>query len=231
MDNRYYFTDLKNDIITFFDREANHISRVRRCNVGDKIVAFNGDGFDYSVEITEISKSQVKGKVIAISKNRALDEPKITVYLAMIKNEALTDTIDYLAELNVTEVKLFKADYSVANIDNQKLEKLNTISTQSSKQCERATIMKISLINKSSIKEDALEQKNVFFAYENADEKIRPFSGDFALIIGPEGGFSSDEVAYFSSFARTISLGKTILRAGVASVASVSMLKAVNNAC
>ena len=71
--------------------------------------------------------------------------------------------------------------------------------------------------------------ENVFFAYENSSKKIENFNGDFAVIIGPEGGFSESENQYFSSFAKNISLSKTILRAEVACVASVSMLKAVGN--
>ena len=144
----------------------------------------------------------------------------------MIKNDALTTAIDNLAELNVKHVKLFKSDYSVAVIDEKKLEKLRNIATQASKQCERADIMQISLIDKNKIKDDA--NKNIFFAYENSCNKIEKFSGDFAVIIGPEGGFSDKENEYFSTFAKNISLGKTILRAEVASIASVSMLKAVS---
>ena len=57
---------------------------------------------------------------------------------------------------------------------------------------------------------------------------MEKFSGDFAVVVGPEGGFSDDENEYFSSFAKNISLSKTILRAEVACVTSVSMLKAVS---
>ncbi len=230
MDNRYYFEEKENDIVTFKDKEANHIARVRRCNVGDDITAFNGDGYDYHLQIIEITKSVVKAKILDKILNRATNEPKIIVYLAMLKNEALTTTIDHLAELNVSEVKIFKSDFSVANIDMQKISKLQTIATQASKQCERATIMSVSIINKSDIKSDISWCKNIFFSYEDATNKANEFTGDFAVIIGPEGGFSKVEVEYFSSFASTISLGKTILRAEVASSVAVAMLKAVNHA-
>ena len=145
----------------------------------------------------------------------------------MIKNDALQTAIDNLAELNVKQVKLFKSDYSIAVIDEKKLEKLNSIATQASKQCERADIMQISIINKKEIENDC-RNLTTFFAYEDSNNRIEKFSGDFAVIIGPEGGFSQEENEYFSSFAKNISLSKTILRAEVASVASVSMLKAVN---
>lgn len=226
MDNRYYFSQLNNNSVIIEGQEAQHLSKVRRAKIGDEIVAFNGDGFDYHLIISNITKDKVICEINLKTKNKATDEANITVYLSMIKNDALTTAIDNLAELNVKHVKLFKSDYSVAVIDEKKLEKLRNIATQASKQCERADIMQISIIDKNKIKDDA--NKNIFFAYENSCNKIEKFSGDFAVIIGPEGGFSDKENEYFSTFAKNISLGKTILRAEVASIASVSMLKAVS---
>ena len=46
--------------------------------------------------------------------------------------------------------------------------------------------------------------------------KVESFSGNFAVIIGPEGGFSAKENENFSSICKNISLSKTILRAEVA---------------
>ena len=82
-------------------------------------------------------------------------------------------------------------------------------------------------IDKKQIKEDC-KSLTAFFAYEDSDNKINEFCGDFAVVIGPEGGFSKAENEYFSSFAKNISLSKTILRAEVASVVAVSTLKAVS---
>ena len=157
-----------------------------------------------------------------------MNDTDITVYLSMIKNDALTTAIDNLAELNVKNVKLFKSDFSVAVVDEKKLEKLKQISIQASKQSERADIMNVSIINKKDIEKDC-KDLTTFFAYENSNNMIQPFSGNFAVIIGPEGGFSQSENEHFSSFAKNISLSKTILRAEVACVSSVSMLKAVNH--
>lgn len=229
MDNRYFFQTSQANKVIFNGQEAQHLSRVRRCKVGDEIVAFNGDGLDYHLKITEITKQTVEAEIVKKTANRAMQEKSnITVYLASLKNDALLTAIDNLAELNVKQVKIFKADFSVAVLDEKKLEKLNNIAIQASKQCERADIMKISLIEKKDIKADCKHLKSCFFAYEDANTAPQNFGGDFAVVIGPEGGFSPAEVEQFSSFAKTISLGKTILRAEVACVASVAMLKAVN---
>lgn len=228
MDNRYYFNELNNEIVTISNGEAQHLVKVRRCKIGDEIVGFNGDGLDYNLVIENIAKEKVQAKVKSITENRASGEKNICVYLAMIKNDALTTAIDNLAELNVKEVKLFASDFSVANIDEKKLEKLNNICIQASKQCERADIMKVSIIKKSEIEKDIQQYQNKFFAYEDSSNKINSFNGDFAVIIGPEGGFSKAENEYFSSFINNISLSKTILRAEVACVVAVSTLKAVS---
>ena len=193
-------------------------------------MAFNGDGYDYHLKVKEVFKDKVFADVVTKTQNKATDDANITVYLSMIKNDALTTAIDNLAELNVKSVKLFKSDYSVAVIDEKKLEKLHQIAVQASKQCERADIMNISIIDKKQIQNDINNNENVFFAYENSTNQIEKFAGDFAVIIGPEGGFSQAENEYFSSFAKNISLSKTILRAEVACVVAVSSLKVVCNA-
>ena len=228
MDERFFIESIADNTACFSATETNHISKVRRKQVGDTIKGFVGDGFDYTLKLTEITKSSAKAEILSKQPNPAFNEPKIVVYLAMLKNDALSTAIDNLAELNVKEVKLFKADFSIANIDAKKLEKLNAISTQASKQCERADIMKVSLINKKDIEKDIFQFKNRFFAYENSNNQISHFNGEFALIIGPEGGFSPEEVKHFSAFCNQISLGKTIMRAEVACISAVSMLKVIN---
>ena len=228
MDNRYYFNEINNDNVIIAGGEAQHLSKVRRAQIGDNIVGFNGDGFDYNLEITNITKDKVQAKVLSKTINRASGENNICVYLAMIKNDALTTAIDNLAELNVKEVKLFASDFSVAVIDEKKLEKLNNICIQASKQCERADIMKVSIIKKQDIESDIEQYQNKFFAYEDSTGKVESFSGDFAVIIGPEGGFSAKENEHFSTICKNISLSKTILRAEVACVVAVSTLKAVS---
>lgn len=228
MDNRYFFTKMQGDRIFIQGGEAQHLSRVRRCKVGDEIVAFNGDGFDYNLKISSMSKDEVACEIMSKQPNRASNDQEITVYLAMIKNDALCEAIDCLAELNVKHVKLFRSDFSVAVIDDKKLEKLRNISIQASKQCERADIMNVSIIDKKDIQKDVEQIENVFFAYENSNNKIAAFSGNFAVIIGPEGGFSEQENQLFSTIAKNVSLSKTILRAQVACVCAVSALKAVS---
>ncbi len=227
MDNRFFVKLIQNKYVVS-DKEANHLLKVRRAKLGDEIIGFTGDGYDYFLTITEILKNEVICKCQKKQINKAYNIDNITVYLAMLKNDALTTAIDNLAELNVKSVKLFKSDYSIAQIDSSKLDKLKYIAMQASKQCERADIMQIDIIDKLDIEKEKSNYDRIFFAYENATDELKAFNANsYAVIIGAEGGFSKKEAEYFSSFATPISLSKTILRAEVACVSAVSSLKAV----
>ncbi|MCQ2564720.1 MAG: 16S rRNA (uracil(1498)-N(3))-methyltransferase, partial [Clostridia bacterium] len=193
MDNRFYISNITNNKAVFTGQEANHIAKVRRCKVGDEIVAFNGDGLNYFLRITSILKDTVEANILKTEQNKSF-AGNTTVYLAMLKNDAMVTAIDHLAEMNVKHVKLFKSDFSVADFDNKKLEKLNNVCIQASKQCERADIMDVSIIKANEVETDIMQFENRFFAYEDSTTKIGTFSGDFAVIIGPEGGFSKPEV-------------------------------------
>lgn len=226
MDNRYYFNKIQGENVVITEQEAQHLSKVRRAKIGDQIVGFNGDGFDYNLEITAINKSDVVAKIKSKTENRANGDLNIIVYLAMIKNDALQQAIDHLAELNVKNVKLFRSDRTIAVVDEKKIEKLKATAIQASKQCERADIMDISIIEKQDIEQDC-KQFDTYFAFEDSKNNLSKPKGDFAVIVGPEGGFSEQENEYFSKFCKNISLSKTILRAEVACVVAVASLKAV----
>ena len=124
-------------------------------------------------------------------------------------------------------IVLFDTKYSVATIDGDKLDKLRTRSIQACKQCERADFVNISSMKYKQVIEHLKNYDLVLFAYENT---TNPFTSDLhkykgkkiALIVGCEGGFSADEAEEFNKVAKTISLGKTILRAPVACTALTS---------
>ncbi len=230
MDNRYFFENDKSlnvgDVIELDKTETGHLVKVRRAKVGDIITGFCGDGFDYTLTIDEIGKI-TKCKVVEKLKNNAVDVTPVTVFLSTLKNDALNESVDNLTQLNVKNIVIFDTKFSVASIDEDKVEKLRVRSIQACKQCERADFINI---NKSKYKQVIDELKNydlVLFAYENTTNPfvsdLREFKGKkIALIVGCEGGFSEKEAEELSKVAKTISLGKTILRAPVACTALTS---------
>ena len=226
MDNRYFFEKLNGDTVELDKTETSHLVKVRRAKVGDTIIGFCGDGFDYTLKIDEIGKTtlcSIDNKV----KNNAVDCTPVTVFLATLKNDALNESIDNLTQLNVKNIVLFDTKYSVASIDNDKIEKLRAKSIQACKQCERADFVNISSMKYKQAIECLKDYDLVLFAYENTTNPfvsdLKEYKGkNIALIVGCEGGFAPEEAEEISKLAKTISLGKTILRAPVACTALVS---------
>lgn len=230
MDNRYFFENNKQlnigDSIELDKTETGHLVKVRRAKVGDTITGFCGDGFDYTLTIDEIGKT-TKCSIDSKAKNRAVDTTPVTVFLSTLKNDALNESVDNLTQLNVKNIVLFDTKFSVASIDDDKIEKLRTRSIQACKQCERADFVNINKIKYKQVIECLKDYDLVLFAYENSTNPfisdLRDYKGKkIALIVGCEGGFSTDEADEINKVAKTISLGKTILRAPVACTAITS---------
>jgi len=230
MDNRYYFENNKQlnigDSVELDKLETGHLVKVRRAKIGDIITGFCGDGFDYTLTIEEIAKT-TRCKILDKCYNKAVDVTPITVFLSTLKNDALNESIDNLTQLNVKNIVLFDTKYSVASIDADKLEKLRIRSIQACKQCERADFVNITSMKYKQVIGRLKDYDLVLFAYENT---TNPFVSDLreykdkniALIVGCEGGFSDTEAEELNNVAKTISLGKTILRAPVACTALTS---------
>lgn len=233
MDNRYYFSIQDKDIVTIKDQEFQHLTRVRRAKVGDEIVGFNGDGFDYNLNINVINKNNAECKIINKIQNKAVDRPKISVYIASIKSDALNEALDNLTQLNIKDIIVFTSDYTNVKYDNSKREKLNSHFIQYCKQCERADLPKLKFIKFNEMITELKTKDLVLFAYENEHENflnsnlLNYKNKEIAIVVGGEGGFSPNEVDNISKFATSVSLGKTILRAPVAVTAITSAVLAI----
>ena len=138
MDNRYYFEKQQGDICFIEGQEFVHLIKVRRTSLGDKIVGFNGDGYDYDLTVTNISKNIAECRIENKTKNLSLERPNLTIYLASLKSDALSDALDGLTQLNVGEIVVFDSQYTQVKYDDKKIEELKTHFIQASKQCERA---------------------------------------------------------------------------------------------
>jgi hypothetical protein len=97
------------------------------------------------------------------------------LFLSTLKNDALNESIDNLTQLNVKNIVLFDTKFSVASIDDDKIEKLRTRSIQACKQCERADFVNISSMKYRKVIESLKDYDLVLFAYENT---TNPFVSD-----------------------------------------------------
>ena len=159
------------------------------------------------------------------------------LFQALPKGERMEYVIQKAVELGVHEIIPVTMKYCVVKLDEKKAkkkqERWQAIAESAAKQAKRSRIPEIKPV--MSYKEAvayAKQCKIQFVPYENergmqgtkeALAGIQP--GDsISVMIGPEGGFSEEEIAYVRDEMQVISLGKRILRTDTAAITMMSML-------
>lgn len=211
--------------------EHNHIKNVMRLSVGDEIILVCGDEFDYLARIIDMSKGKTIVEIIDKTINEYNSTSNVTVFQALVKSDNMSLIVQKLTELGVPNFQPFESEFITSKDKFGKVHKLQEISNQSIKQCKRSIPMKVAeVISFKGVIEKLKEFDEIIFANE-CEKTYKLFEislskdKNIAIIIGSEGGFSSKEIEDLVSVgAKSITLGKRILRAETASIALTSVV-------
>lgn len=211
--------------------EHNHIKNVMRMSVNDELILVCGDECDYYGKIVAMSKGDTSVFVTGCEKNIYNPKCDVTVFQALVKSDNMSLIIQKLTELGVKTFIPFESEFITSKDKFGKTSKFQEISNQSIKQCKRSMPMKVA--ETISFEKLVLALKDydiVLFANEcERIEKLESVGLDeskkVAIIVGSEGGFSESEINKLTqNGAKSISLGKRILRAETASIALTSVV-------
>ncbi|MBF0473498.1 MAG: 16S rRNA (uracil(1498)-N(3))-methyltransferase [Nitrospirae bacterium] len=206
------------------DESAHYVSNVLRQKAGDSITLFNNIGQYWGGDIVSIRKNQViiNAKPLPTPDVESLLD--ITLYQGLLKGEKMDLVVQKATELGVKKIVPIITQRCIPTF-TRKIERLKKIATQASRQCGRVIIPEI--IEPLNFKE-SLSGKGIIF-YEQSGSKIPVFDhsiNEISLYIGPEGGFSVDEIRVAEEHGLTVaSLGKRILRAETAAITAVVLMQ------
>jgi 16S rRNA (uracil1498-N3)-methyltransferase len=205
--------------------EAHHLFRVRRVSPGDEVFVTDGQGMVLRCEVT------LERTLRIVESLRELGEPlqPVILCIAALRPEALRDAVDAATQLGASRIILFAAARSEARLTAERLERLRRVTVSAVKQCGRARLPE--LLWAATLRE-ALRQLPsecaVFLAHPSEERRIgesQPAKGPQALIIGPEGGLTDEEVAMaLQSGAVPVTLGNRRLRSPTAVAAGLAFL-------
>jgi 16S rRNA (uracil1498-N3)-methyltransferase len=236
-----FFTARENisDTQIIIDNEdVNHISRVLRLGVGDKITVCDGQGFDYTVKIAEIENKKIICDIIEKYKSETEPNIEVTLFQGLPKASKMDYIIQKTTELGISRIVPCTLSRCVVKLENQKaeakkVERWQKIAESAAKQSGRGVVPEISM--PMSLDKAIEEMKNMdicFAPYECEEEtsiknvllsKSEPQKVGF--IIGPEGGFDISEIEKIKSAGiNTVTLGRRILRTETAGEAVLSMI-------
>ncbi len=231
--------DYKNVEITGSD--YNHIANVLRMKVGEQFSASvrdAGDGKEIFYEIEKIDDKSVIGKLCFIEEYGNELPSKIYLFQGLPKVDKMELIIQKAVELGAYQIIPMATKRCVVKLDEKKadskVKRWQAIAEAAAKQSKRAVIPEVT--KPITMKQAIAMAKDMdvkLIPYENAKgiaetkrliDEIKP-GQDIAVFIGPEGGFSEEEIALCSeNDIKPITLGKRILRTETAGFTIISWL-------
>lgn len=238
---RRFYTDPQfiSELSAEIYEDAPHIAKVLRMKPDDKILLFDGTGYEYEAVLTSVDKDICRANII--SKKYSEQEPSIKVYIfqGLPKSDKMESIIQKSAELGVYEIIPVNTERCVVKLDKKKqddkIKRWNKVSTEAAKQCGRGILPKIKpVISFKDAVNISRELDLVIMPYEelghmgvsnlksvlkNTDAK------SIGIIIGPEGGFSPEEASFAEKSGVIMTgLGKRILRTETVAPALLSII-------
>ena len=239
---RYFYVDElgeNNRTVTITGAEAKHISKVLRMKPGDRLILMDSRGSRFQAAI---ESSTYKEVLVVLERPipKPLPSPvHLTLCQALPKSRAMDYLIQKTSELGVDRIVPFFSERTVVKYKKgsliNKMRHWHEIAISSAKQCGRGIPASIdSPISFRDVMEkwrgeDAL--KVVLWEEEESKDlksalKTPSPTGNFVGIIGPEGGFSREEIdlAGDAGFV-SVSLGGRVLRAETAAITTVAIVQ------
>ncbi len=225
--HRAYVSEIA-ETIRLSGREARHLIRVLRAGPGDEVTVFDGQGHEARTTIVEVGPTTV---VLRLERRLAVEretEQPLTLYLALLKGDKLAEVIRAGTELGVHRFVLLATHHSVPKtISPGKLERLRRITVEAAKQSGRNHLPEIS--GPVALKAIPRVSQGLVAHPRTATRvgEVYDPSEPVALAVGPEGGFSDEEVEHLVDRGFTpVTLGRRILRAETAALALVALVTA-----
>jgi len=235
---RYFFVEsksLKKRFCAIAGSEVRHIKNVLRLKPGDRIRVFDGEGFEYDASIHRFFDDRVEIKIERKFPGPRESPVQIGVAQALLKEKKMDRLLRHLCELGVTQWIPFISERSVPRPDQKRLsaraQRWNRIVQESCKQCRRSKLPEIiETLNFEEVLGYGSSYNLQIVFYENESATLKSMMPPAAaprsilLILGPEGGFSDQEIENARSAGCAVAgLGSRILRAETAAIAACTL--------
>jgi 16S rRNA (uracil1498-N3)-methyltransferase len=213
--------------------EAHHAVAVRRLRVGEAVVLTDGIGTTAQGVVSSTGRRMFEVTVSSVSTARSA-EPSVVVVQALPKGDRGELAVEMHTEVGVASIVPWAAERSVAVWRGERaaksLARWRSTAREAAKQARRSWFPVVEEL--ASTAEVAALLGSVDLAvvlHESASVPLAslpvPNVGLVAVVVGPEGGLTDEEVATFSAAGATpVRLGAEVLRTSTAGVAAVSAL-------
>lgn len=225
------------EFVTITGTDVNHIKNVLRMKPGEKIRVSNQKGRDFFCEISEVADAFVQAEILKEDAPSTELCGRIYLFQGIPKGDRMETVIEKAVELGVYEIIPVAMQYCVVKLDAKKeaarIKRWQKLSEAAARQSKRSLVPEIhAVMNYREAVEYALQCDVCLVPYENetgmkntkdALSSLKP-ADSVAVLIGPEGGFSREEIEMVRDRMQIISLGRRILRTDTAGIAVMAAM-------
>ncbi len=209
-------------------REAHHAGKVMRYREGDEITVVDGRGGRYRGKVARIDRELLQ---VRIEEKEELHpaKPERVLALGIIKKrDRMEFAVEKAVELGVSEIVLFRSRHTVK--ENVRIDRLEMSALSAMKQSLRAWLPDVRVMDSLERVVGHYKGHTPILAHGDSDIPVEQLpekvcADDLLLLVGPEGGFSNEEVGrIIDKGGRKVSLGGHRLRAETAAIVLLSRL-------
>jgi 16S rRNA (uracil1498-N3)-methyltransferase len=208
--------------------QANYLFNVMRLGVGAELAVFNGQDGEWRARVAEAGKRAGVLECVDPTAPQQMP-PDLWLLFAPIKKARTDFIVEKAAELGAARICPVQTEFT--NAERIRQDRLQAHAVEAAEQCGGTFVPPVDDLQRLSDVLDAWPQdRHLIFADEalvGAKEALAkaPDAAKWAILIGPEGGFSDPERdrLHAMPFVTPISLGPRILRADTASVAAMTL--------
>lgn len=232
----YYYTPKEkvnttdNSLVIEGEFEYKHLAKVLRKKPGDKIDVTDGELNIYRCVISEITRDKIFCGITHTDKGLFEPDKKVHLYIAPLRSaDRFGFAIEKAVELGVHTITPVATQHTInkSPFNETKLKRLHRISMSAMGQSQRCYLPKVNnIISFDEMISGTISNKNRIVMYEFSEKDTKfvydESSKDIDLLIGPEGGFSDEEISRLRESGWQVgSLGDRKLRAETAAIVSI----------
>ena len=211
--------------------QSRYLTQVMRLGIGDALLIFNGRDGEWRATVLEVLKKGIILKCEAQVRPQTFG-PDLELIVAVVKKARVETIVEKAAELGARRVRLVLTRRT--NTDRIRLDRLDAIAEEAAEQTGRLDVPLVDDPVKLETVLDGWEPgRRLMFCDETGGAPAMGAlttagDGPWAILIGPEGGFSPEEGERLRGlpYATAVSLGPRILRADTAAIAAMSLWQA-----
>lgn len=212
-----------------------HVVQVLRLKAGHPLILFNGEGGEYTAELTRVEKRRATAHITEFQDINRESNLYTHLGLGISKGERMDFALQKAVELGVNEITPLFTEHCVVQLDDKRaLKKQEHWQAVIISACEQSGRNTLPILNApQSIKHwiNILSSTTKLILDPVASTTlatVKPGTAGVILAIGPEGGFSQTEIdlAQENDFIG-ITLGPRVLRTESAAIASLTAIQAL----